>query len=102
MKPLKGIFLKKHKRIIMGVKIGLGVLGTVALTALTVDNVKKGQTIKVQRNIISKNMDRINVLEDMCEKKDAFAKSLFSKLCREGNSEGARQLAYRRWYLANQ
>jgi len=98
----------KKKLLVIG---GIGV--TVVGTALAIDNVNQRQYIKAltekvlnqknkmkylykQNNIKNK---RIEVLENMCMQKDKFFKKFISEGTRRGNSECARQLAYRRVYI---
>ena len=97
------------ERILTGLKWSAGVLLCGVATWLVVDDIKNRKALKmsnsqndVKDEIIAKLVDRTVELEDLCEKKDAFAKSYFSQGLRNGDSEAARQMAYRKdWLIKN-
>lgn len=98
----------KNKIIFVG-----GCFIVVAGTVLTIDNVKQRKLVKElsEKVINQKNKinylykqesikdKRIKFLEKMCIEKDNFFKRFISDGTRRGDSECARQLAYRKQYL---
>lgn len=98
----------KNKIIFVG-----GCCIVVAGTVLTIDNVKQRKLVKElsEKVINQKNKinylykqesikdKRIKFLEKMCIEKDNFFKRFISDGTRRGDSECARQLAYRKQYL---
>lgn len=104
------MFWNKNKNIIIFVG---GCCIVIAGTVLTIDNVKQRKLAKElsekvfnQKNKInylykqnSIKDKRIKSLEKMCIDKDNFFKRFISDGTRRGDSECARQLAYRKQYL---
>ncbi len=105
------IFLRKHKNKILLIS-GIGV--SIVVTALTADNIAQRKNNKILSNIIVKQKNkikylyklnnsktkRIETLENLCLKKDNFFKKFISDGTKRGDSECARQLAYRKQYIS--
>ena len=89
-------FWSKNKEKIYIVAIGVGV---VAIGILAFKYKNKCKIIASQSKRISELEIKCVKLETKCLDKDNFAKNLFSNLLRQGNSEGGRQMAYRKQYL---
>lgn len=100
-------FLKKHKNKILFVS-GIGI--SILVTTLTVDNIKQRKNLEVLSDTIVKQKSKIKclyelnnsknkwieTLENLCLKKDDFFKKFISDGTKRGDSECARQLAYRK------
>lgn len=104
------VFLRKHKNKILLIS-GIGV--SILVTALTADNIAQRKNNKILSNIIVKQKNkikylyklnnsktkRIETLENLCLKKDNFFKKFISDGTKRGDSECARQLAYRKQFI---
>lgn len=103
-------FLKKNKsKIFIASEIGLSVI----VVALVVDDINQRNNVKkltekifTQKSKIkylyeqnSTKTRRIETLENFCMKKDNFFKKFISDGTKRGDSECARQLAYRKQYI---
>lgn len=105
------IFLRKHKNKILLIS-GIGV--SILVTALTADNIAQRKNNQILSNIIVKQKNkikylyklnnrktkRIETLENLCLKKDNFFKKFISDGTKRGDSECARQLAYRKQFIS--
>lgn len=105
------VFLRKNKNKILLIS-GIGV--SILVTALTADNIAQRKNNKILSNIIVKQKNkikylyklnnsktkRIETLENLCLKKDNFFKKFISDGTKRGDSECARQLAYRKQYIS--
>lgn len=104
-------FLKKHKNKILFIS-GIGI--SILVTALTVDNITQRKNVEVLSDTIVKQKSkikylyklnnsknkRIETLENLCLKKDNFFKKFISDGTKRGDSECARQLAYRKQFVS--
>lgn len=103
-------FLKKNKsKIFIASEIGLSVI----VVALVVDDINQRNNVKkltekifTQKSKIkylyeqnSTKTRRIETLENFCMKKDNFFNKFISDGTKRGDSECARQLAYRKQYI---
>lgn len=93
----KEFWEKNKEKIKTGVKWTVGIVVVGTTTILIIDNNKKKQIIDKMGNVIGIQNDYIAKLENAYIEKDNLIKRLESILLRLGNSEGARQMANRRW-----
>ena len=86
-------FCKKKKR---KIRIGLEVaVGATAVVAIINSRNKSNVINDLKRTITSERQAH----KKLCDEKDKFFASFISKLLRDGNSEGGRQMAYRKQWL---
>ena len=93
----RNFWKENKKRVILIAKIATGtaILGT--MTYLVKENIRKTELLNFVGDIAIEYKDKYKKTVKLCESKDEFINSFISKLLREGNSEGARQMAYKRW-----
>ena len=93
----KNFWRGNKKKVIFVAKITTAtvILGTMAY--LIKENKRKTELLDYFSDVAIKYMDKYEKTVELCERKDSFMNSFISKLLREGNSEGARQMAYKRW-----
>lgn len=87
-------FYNNHKEEIY---IGTTAILIGGLMYLGVKNHQQGNLIKSLNAAGVAKDNRINDLINLCLEKDEYYKKMMSEAFRHGSSEGARQMAYRRW-----
>ena len=96
-------FLNKNKeKIKTGAKCIMGCTVLLGTGALIIDNRNKRKIIDNMKEMIVAQSQQIENLKGLCCEKDNFFKRFISELFRQGNSEGARQMAYRKYWLEKQ
>lgn len=86
-------FCKKNKgKVRTGLEVALGVTAVVVL-------INSRNKSKIINDLEKKIVLERQAHRKICNEKDKFFAGFISKLLREGNSEGARQMAYRRQWL---
>ena len=79
-------------------KIRTGIEVALVVTAVVVLNNSRNKS-KIINDLKKRIVLERQAHRKICDEKDKFFASFISKLLREGNSEGARQMAYRRQWL---
>ena len=96
----KEFFNKNKKKIRICAKL------TFAITAGTIIVSQKNMLEQTRQKLVEKKKiidimaKKIANQEECMSEKDKYYKKFISMLLRQGNSEGAREMAYRRYYLA--
>lgn len=88
----KNFFYKNKGKIKKCARVVISIIVVGTETFLIIENKRK------DKMIISLNQEN-EYLRNLCKRKDSFMCSLISKLLRQGNSEGGRQMVYRRQWL---
>ena len=85
------------KKVIFVAKITTATVILGAMAYLIKENKRKTELLDYFSYVAIKYMDKYEKAVELCERKDSFMNSFISELLRKGNSEGARQMAYKRW-----
>lgn len=99
LKIKKDEFMYRNKDKIKCAKIILECAVVAGITALVIDNRKKAEILECQNAIMSNMAETIINKDRIIKEKDDYFKQFISKLLREGNSEGAKEMVNRREYL---
>lgn len=90
---------ENKKKVILISQVTITIVICGVMVYLIKENKRKTELLNHVNDIAIEYKNKYENAVKICERKDAFMDKFMSKLLREGNSEGARQMAYKRWKI---